>query len=303
VALIAHGPGALTANGGTVRAWSPDGTVLWEQTLRADVGRELLAVDGAHLYVGLTDFTLVALESATGTVRWIERIGTLPLAFAAVGGKLYFGGTDHHLHAYDRNGGHDWTYRREYVIGAPVVDDEQIYVALWDNTVVAHSKDGRLQWRKPVAERPSRGPILSGRDLVVVLRSDSLAVMSVTPDKPASARGGQAAPAPAAAPGVEASRNTVKVATPSADGSQVFGVIQLENQVRVVVAYKRTSSGAEAWARTSSTASARRRTPSSIRSGGGAENERRMNPWPEPSTKKALPATKITPRARAAGSS
>lgn len=244
VALIAHGAGALTASEYTVRSWSADGAVVWERTLAARVGRGLIAVDGTQVYVGLTNLTLVALDATAGTDRWIEQIGTLPRAFTATGGKLYFGGEDRRLHAYDRDGGRDWRYNREEVVGAPAVDDKHVYVALWDNTIVAHSKGGKIEWREGLEDRPAHGPILSGDRIATILRSDRIVTMPLKPGKPAAVRGGPPAPAragaPAEAPAVERSRSQVFAATPSVDGSQIFAVIQLENRVRIVVAYKRT---------------------------------------------------------------
>jgi outer membrane protein assembly factor BamB len=241
VALTLHSSGVLTAAGRTVQAWSSDGNSLWNSTLRADVVRELLAVDGTQIYVGLTDYTLVALDAASGAVKWIERLGTLPLAFTAADGKLFFGGTDRSLHCYTRDGGLKWAFKQADVVGAPAVDDENVYATLWDNTVVAHDTgNGHLKWRRSLDDRPARGPMLSGSQIVAILASDVVVAMPRAADKPGAA---SPAPPPATPPSqapAESSRNRVKVAAPSADGSQVFAVIQLENTVRVVVAYKRT---------------------------------------------------------------
>jgi outer membrane protein assembly factor BamB len=224
-----------------VQAWSADGNSLWEKRLDADVVRELLAVDAMQIYVGLTDLTIVALDAASGDVKWTERVGTVPLAFTAADGKLYFGGTDRHFHAYDRDGDRAWRFKMEDVIGAPAVDDQNVYVTLWDNTVVAHDTgNGHLRWRRPLEDRPARGPMLSGPHVVSILLSDQVVAMPRTADRPGTA---PPAPPPAPAPGpatTDSPRNVVKVAAPSVDGTQVFAVIQLENGVRVVVAYKRT---------------------------------------------------------------
>jgi len=62
-------------------------------------------------------------------------------------------------------------------------------------------------------------------------------------DKPGTAPAPTPAPAsepPASPATTESSQNRVWVAAPSTDGTQVFAVIQLENGVRIVVAYKRT---------------------------------------------------------------
>jgi outer membrane protein assembly factor BamB len=236
VGLIAHASGALIATGRSVHAWAADGTSRWEQMLTADVGRELLAIDGTQVYVGVTDLTLVALDLSSGAPRWTRRIGTLPLAFTAAGGKLFFGGTDRRLHAYDRDGGLDWRYQRENVVGAPAVDDEHVYAALWDNTIVAHDRgNGHLQWRRSLDNRPARGPMLSGPQLVAILRSDAVVTMPRTADTTSP---GPAAP-PAAAP-PDSSRNRVLVAVPALDGTRIFAVIQLENTIRIAVAYTRS---------------------------------------------------------------
>jgi outer membrane protein assembly factor BamB len=244
VALIAHSSGAVTADGHTVRAWSADGKGLWEHKLDAAVVRELLAIDGTQLYAGLTDYTLVALDLASGADRWTKRPGTLPSAFTVADGMLFFGGTDRKLHAYTRNGGLKWAYKYEEVVGAPAVDDENVYATLSDNTVVAHNKgNGHLKWRRSLENRPARGPMLSGPHVVSILRSDLVIVMPRVADKPGTAPAPTPAPAsepPASPATTESSQNRVWVAAPSTDGTQVFAVIQLENGVRIVVAYKRT---------------------------------------------------------------
>ena len=241
VALIAHSSGALTAAGFTVRAWSSDGNSLWERTLDAKVARELLGIDGTQVYVGLTDYTLVALDIISGATRWTERLGTLPLAFTVADGSLFFGGNDRNLHAHTRDGGRKWAYKNTDVVGAPVVDAENVYATLRDNTVVAHDKgNGHLKWRRSLEDRPARGPMLSGPLVVSILWSDLVTVMPRTADKPGAAPPTPAAGPPASPATTASSRNRVWVATPAADGTQVFAVIQLENGVRVLVAYKRT---------------------------------------------------------------
>lgn len=240
VALTMHGSGALTAAGYSVEAWSTDGTSLWKTTLDAKVLRELLAVDGLQIYVGLTDYTLVALDAKSGVVKWIKRPGTLPLAFAASDGKVYFGGNDGNFHAYTRDGDRKWMYHKEGVVGAPAVDDENVYVTLGDNTVVAHDKgNGHMRWRRPLENRPARGPMLSGPNIVAILRSDVLVTMPRTADKPGPAPPAPASGPPASPATADTPPNRVWVAAPSVDGTQVFAVIQLENRTRVVVAYKR----------------------------------------------------------------
>jgi outer membrane protein assembly factor BamB len=241
VALVAHNTGALTAAGRTVRAWSADGNRAWEHDLDATIVRDLLAVDATQVYVGLTNHTLVALDLASGAVKWTKQLGTVPIAFAIAGGRLFFGGTDRNLHAYSRNGGHDWTFRREDVVGAPAADGEYVYAALSDNTIVAHDHGGGQKWRRPLANRPARGPMLSERQVISILQSDQIVVMPKVADRPGAAPA--AAPPDPAAKGNEAAqdlpRNQVKVAAASVDGAQIFAVIQLENGVRAVVAYKR----------------------------------------------------------------
>ncbi len=233
LSLVAQGSGALTAAGSTVQAWSNDGSLRWESQLPAAVLREVLAADGSQIYVGLTDYTLVALDAASGVAKWTEKIGTLPIALTVTGGRIFFGGTDHRLHAYNRNGGESWTFKRQYVIGAPAVDDRYVYATLWDSSVVAFDLgNGHLKWRRPLDDRPIRGPMLSGPHIVTVLRSDQVVAMPRQPAETAT---------PAASPAAtESVRNRAWVATPSVDGTQVFAVIQLETGTRVVVAYKRT---------------------------------------------------------------
>jgi outer membrane protein assembly factor BamB len=230
-ALAANGTGVLAAAGRVLRAWSADGVPAWQRELQADVAPDLVAVDAGLAYVGLANSTLTAIDVATGEVRWHKRLATLPRAFAAGGGRLYFGGADHALHAYSRGGGTPWKFRRVDTIGAPALDDRFVFVVLWDNTALAFDRgNGKRKWRTALPARPARGPWVLGEELAVPLVSGAIVLLD--------RKTGVPQPAPKTEP-TERPRDRLLAAAPSVTGHEVFEVLVLVNNSRLLVARRR----------------------------------------------------------------
>ena len=226
VALAADATGPLTASGRIVRAWLAEGSARWESTLPADVTRGLLAADETFVYVVLTDQSLVWLDRTTGVSRKALRLEAMPRAITVDRGAVYFGGADQTLYAYSQHG-RQWAFRKVDVIGAPAVDERQVYVLTWDNNAVAFDRsNGGRRWRAGLGGRPARGPWLAGDDLVASLTSTVLALVprSTGPTGPR--------PAPTVGP-----PDFLLTATPSADRTQAYGVIALTDGSRRLVAY------------------------------------------------------------------
>ncbi len=230
-AIAANGAGVLGAAGRILRAWSADGIPAWERAFEGEVAPGLLAVDAGLAYVGLLNGALVGVDVATGDVRWQKKLPTVPRAFAAAGGLLYFGGADRHLYAYKRGGGRAWRFERVDVIGAPATDDRLVYAVLWDNTAQAFDRNnGIRKWRTALPTRALSGPWSAGTEIAVPLRSGAIAIL----DRKTGVL--QPAPKPGSAdrPG-----DQVLAIAASASGNEVFGVILLENNSRLLVARRR----------------------------------------------------------------
>jgi outer membrane protein assembly factor BamB len=229
-ALAGAGTRVVTAAGALVRAWAADGAMVWEQTLPAPVVPERIALDGDQVYAGLEDATLVGLAAATGSRRWTARLDGVARALSANNGRVYFGTDRPSLCAYHQRGGEVWCYQRTSVIGAPAVDDRFVYAALWDNTIVAHTRDhGHLEWRAPLDGRPASGPLLSG-DLVVA--------PLLSADFTGLARKSGLAVTPAAAADAPSGRGLLAV-TLAPDAARIFVVMSLRNASRRIVSLTR----------------------------------------------------------------
>ncbi len=231
VALVAHADRVIAATARTLRAWSADGTPLWERAFAADIQPGRLVADLGAVYLVLADHTLVMSDAATGAPRWTRRLASAPRALAAAAGRLYFGGADRALYAYDERGSQAWRFPRVDVLGAPAADAESVYAALWDNTVLAFAaSNGHRRWRSDLPARPARGPMLAGESLLAPLAT---AVVLALPTETGLAT---APPAPAAT----RSRDRLVAAALSQDGSQVFALVLLEGGSWRLVAYRRT---------------------------------------------------------------
>jgi hypothetical protein len=219
-----------------------------------------------------------------------------PTALTIVGDRVFAPGADGRLSAYriDRGLKLKWRFRAVPALGDAVVDERRAYFTLIDNTVRALDLDGGAQRASyPLASRPVGGAILVGATLFVPLADGDVARISVTPGtKPDAAK-------PAAKTSVRLS------AAAASEGPRLRDRHSGERRDHTDGLAHRAL-GRASWetgraSAAASMAAASLAMPSSIRAGDGAENDRRMNSAPVPSTKNALPLTKITPRACACG--
>lgn len=233
--LVRFDVGPVIAAGQTVRAWSANGAQLWEQSLGADVIPASLAGDGNVLYAGLANKSLTALDAKTGSVLWTKVLKTTPRALAAGGGRVYFGGDDKMLYGYDRKGKQKLRFRHMDVVGVPAFDDKLVYAALFDNSTAALSLgSGNRQWRVALDDRAIGGPLVSGDLVLTPLANATVSSVSRRSGIPVAA----AKPATDTPPEARARDRLVRAAM-SVDGTQVFGVVMLETDARVLVCYRR----------------------------------------------------------------
>jgi outer membrane protein assembly factor BamB len=181
VSVHAGGKFLLTDAAGQLSAWTAEGTKAWQ----ADVGASVIEiVAAADLLVSTTAPALVAVDLATGSVRW--RIG-LPVEareLAAGGGHLYFGGDDGVLYSY-RWMGHAsraWRFPMIATIGRAAIDDRLAYFTLIDNSLRALDRKGGTQrWSRTLPSRPAAGPVRTATHVVVVLTIGDLLAFPTRP--------------------------------------------------------------------------------------------------------------------------
>jgi outer membrane protein assembly factor BamB len=218
----------LVGAGPELRAWRPDGSAAWQQTLpSAPVTR---IVGGAKLLiVGLPTPELVALEPATGSVA--KRIGlpSAPSSLAAGGDDVFVSLKDE-FHAYDVTESFDRSWQRRMIdpVGDPFVDEKNVYVVLVDHTLQAYDRSGGSQrWSFPFAWRPVGDPAFGKEHVLIALATGEVAHASLSNGRPSGT-----------GEGADPGRTRLNAATAAPDGSTLFTIATSENQTRTLTAWR-----------------------------------------------------------------
>jgi len=164
--VIAGGVVFAVDSGGTVSAHSLDrGGRLWSfSTLPEDESSGALgggcAVEGGVCYVSTGMAEVVALDAATGALRWRVRIGAPARGAPAVaGGRVFAVTVDSRLVALSAEDGRQlWVHRASPAIAiplglpAPAVADDIVVAGFGSGELVAlRAAEGRLLWTETVA--------------------------------------------------------------------------------------------------------------------------------------------------------
>jgi outer membrane protein assembly factor BamB len=129
IPLAIEGDRFYAATGAIVQALAvQDGQPLWKATLDADV-TAVAAVEG-HVFAATAGRWLVALDARKGEVRWRYRIGGAAIGLA--------------------------------------VDEDRVIAVMLDQSVRAFKiGSGAQAWRQELSFRPTTGPIVAGRGVLV----------------------------------------------------------------------------------------------------------------------------------------
>ncbi len=178
----------FVASGEMARAYrAADGTRLWDMPLPA-AATQPPVVDGDRLYLALANRSIVAIDINAHVITWTIPLAVVPGPLLAANARVYFGGDDGTLYAYDqrRPTADPWGYRaRVGIVGAPVADTGHVFVALLDNTVrVLDAGIGTLRWPLVFASRILPGMVLRKDVLVVPLTSAEVGVADATKGRP-----------------------------------------------------------------------------------------------------------------------
>jgi len=146
-----------------------DGHLVWRRDLGSPAhAAASLAAD--RVYVPLDDNRIVALRIETGDVVWEHSLGGPATAVLAQDDRIFAGSNDNFFYALRSEDGHvAWRWRTGAdVIGVPVLDERNVYFVSLDNALRALSqKSGVQQWVRLLPLRPTRGPLLVERTLIV----------------------------------------------------------------------------------------------------------------------------------------
>jgi outer membrane protein assembly factor BamB len=167
------------AGGVVVSLKAANGQLNW----RSEMGGELSAsptADESAVYVatetgkpedGIRRATgaLRALGREAGVTQWMRTLG-LPLkgALTLANGKLFAGGSDGRMYAFDsKSGTAIWSYDHGAPFNCkPVVSGGRVYVGSEDgNLLVLDEATGKLLWRYRT-RGPVRGPVANGNEVV-----------------------------------------------------------------------------------------------------------------------------------------
>lgn len=166
-AHVAGGALYLSADDGVVRRLDPrTGALAWQARVESTVvrhpfedprtkwdrfGAEPVLASGT-LYVGTQEGRLVALDPATGKLRWEAKTGGAILAAPTVtDGRAYFGSFDGKVYAVDAGSGAPvWTFdTRMPVVSTPAVADGRVIVGSRSYDLFAlDAKTGAPAWKR-----------------------------------------------------------------------------------------------------------------------------------------------------------
>ena len=219
--------GAVVAS--ELRTWAANGTAGWRTTLPGMPTTRVILRDGL-VYVGIDTPALVALDGATGVIRWQVALKARPLGLTATDDRLFFSDANATLNAYEIKPQAEpaWPpYHLIRAIGAPLVDDKHAYFALLDNSVRAFTRSGGTQrWSKVMTARPAAGPMRVGENLAVALTSGIVVELAW--------RDGAIIPSPTTA---AASSDRLQAAAASPDNGRVYTFTIAGGNVRTLTAW------------------------------------------------------------------
>lgn len=155
-----------------------DGTVIWRKPVTDVVLPP--AIDGNDLYLGARDGQLMGLNLPTGDQRWqpIFVPGGVT-ALAAAYGRVYAGGGDKKLYAYNgqtREIISGWPWRiGAFVVGHIAIDEDHVYFSSLDNVVRAlDRRDGNQRWDHLLNDRTPEGVFTAGHVVIAPTASATL---------------------------------------------------------------------------------------------------------------------------------
>ena len=152
--------GSTIGSGGALVAVDPGGSIRWIlDGLERISSSPALGPDGTiHVAAGRH----VHAVDPRGEIRWTYETPVTTFAFSspavASDGTIYIGGGDHALHAINRDGSPQWTFRTGDLIrsAAAIGPDGTIYVPSYDGRLYAVDPDGSERW-SVVVRRPPEG--------------------------------------------------------------------------------------------------------------------------------------------------
>ena len=219
---------------GGIQTWDSSGQTGWHATFTG-IPITNVAMAGSLLVFGTDQPALIGIDAASGDVRWQIPLPTKPRPIAATAERIYFGGEDNNLYAYQIDGKQEqeWRpFRRPLAIGAPLVEGRVVYFALLDNSIRGFTAGGGTELSDHVLEsRPLAGPLRLADTIGLALTDSRVAEVGTKDGKPVG-------PPSGAAGGVWQIAAAV-----SLDRSRIYTVTIATDSARTLVAWTHSSSG------------------------------------------------------------
>jgi outer membrane protein assembly factor BamB len=176
--LVRSGWAFLTLkNGSIVALRSENGAQVWTATPGGAVGAPLIA-EGDRLFAA-TGSVVQALAVADGQAVWKATLDSDVTAVAAVEGHVFAATAGRWLVAIDaRKGEIRWRYRIGGSAIGLAVDEDRVIAVMLDQSVRAFKiGSGAQVWRQELSFRPTAGPIVAGRSVLVTGFAPTLRVL------------------------------------------------------------------------------------------------------------------------------
>jgi outer membrane protein assembly factor BamB len=160
---------AGTENADALMLRASSGERLWERHLPGKI-RAAAAMTGDRLYLPLESRHVLAVALGTGETIWEQRLSGRPTALAPLDDRLFAGADDKFFYCLSwETGKVDWRWRTGGpIVGTPAIDEDHVYFLSLDNVLRALNRgNGTQAWYAPVPFRPSGGPVLNARLLLV----------------------------------------------------------------------------------------------------------------------------------------
>lgn len=167
VAVADDGTILAPARDGYLRAFQPDGTQRWQLSLSAALFNSPAISSDGLVFIKTYDGNVVAVDLATGTLKWSYAAGTTDsFAGPVIGrdGTIYCGGTDGYFHAIKpQTGTLLWKYPvdAEIYTSAAIDDQGNLYFASTGGTLYSLTSTGQLRWKRSFSASITSSPVVS----------------------------------------------------------------------------------------------------------------------------------------------
>lgn len=170
--VVAVGSWIFTVDeGARVHAYRrEDGAEIWSVEA-GGASEQPVAVERERVYVARRDGVIVSLHVENGSRVWERRLGGSPQPALALRDRVYVGADDNYVYCLMAVDGRiDWRWRTGGdIVGAPVFDEQRIYIVSMDALVWAlDRRSGAQRWKQSLPWRPTRG-LVSGPEAVIAM--------------------------------------------------------------------------------------------------------------------------------------